>query len=331
MGRSTVYVQKDIFDEVTLFPSEGVNSIYFPILEKHTNVMLDIEQDVFDKLIADDEIYKRFLKKEVGLFDTLGKSFPTSNGEDSDLSEFPKDLILVKDGLLDTGSKRRTEGAFVYQQSEIGIATTYYSSFGYSIRSTSDNWQNVLTQKSLFPANAMVLVDNYIHKRKTDYDNRKAENLFSILSEIVKPDLTCEFHLLIVADNSDGSLDVTRGKELLDELEAYGTGKLGVNLKAGLITHTKDPNFHERVIITNHHVLTSDRGFAVIERGRIKNGGTKGQSRWVFAGVKDDRGEICSDERDHHLNCTRSLIKTNSNSSGVSNFNLGHIENRLLD
>lgn len=123
---------------------------------------------------------------------------------------------------------------------------------------TLTGWRDILAEKPFIPLNALVIIDNFLLKSVAKGQKSIINLLDALLPDTLAINLV--FEVLIVVS----------AKEYPISAEVLDTVALGVeagikrpySIKVGILTHNADGRFHRRVIISNHHFLRSDRGFA---------------------------------------------------------------------
>lgn len=139
------------------------------------------------------------------------------------------------------------------------------------------NWAEILRSKEyrLSDCNSMIIIDNYILKNDLVIEN----NLFPILKELLPPELDkrIEFHLSIITEKTKDDQDSKyfQGKYSFIKKKIEG---LFPNLKLQFDLYIQEGKgeFHDRVIITNNTMISSEGGFDLINR----NGKITKHTKW---------------------------------------------------
>lgn len=95
MEGQTVYTSFDCLDEVFLFKEEDeIHSFLHDVITDYSNVMVDMDDLEFDKLIDENPFIKSLVKRPDKKIFPLKPFF--DNIESEDLSNFPRDIFLLK-------------------------------------------------------------------------------------------------------------------------------------------------------------------------------------------------------------------------------------------
>ncbi len=90
----TVYISNSFFKEVIDNSEDSfVHEVIYSIMEDYSNILLDLDDDEFLKLIEENPIYEYFLTKDTGDF-TIYKEF-FEKIENEDFSTFPTEIFLI--------------------------------------------------------------------------------------------------------------------------------------------------------------------------------------------------------------------------------------------
>lgn len=139
------------------------------------------------------------------------------------------------------------------------------------------SWKEVFDAVKISPINSAVIIDNYIlHK----FERREA-SLYNIIQSIVPSGLSIPFHLTVFINNENGKLKKEQMEQVVKEIHEL---KLGSILKVSLIAHTEKDSTHDRNILTNYHLVTSGKGFGVIDSRGVKEN-AQGEIRSTFHNI----------------------------------------------
>lgn len=291
-----IYCSFSIFEDI--FNKEDVEySILLKILIEYSNIYLDISNDKIEEIMRN--LPYQNLIRRANL--TLSSDEDLLNNiKDADFSKYTTDMFLL-DNVDSRFTKqiRNEYGVFVLSYDEIKHIHEYNTSFRFWFLKNNkgtNNWSDALSKKTITPCSAAIISDNYLFKRKKYYK----ENLYTIISKLVCKKLKTDFHLTLIS-KINHSFKKGVAESLIIEIE-----KKFKNVKVGIITHT-NPKIHERVILTNHHYLYSDKGFNIILDNNIKEQ-TKGSINWVYSNIKNELGVIYKEEHSEYLD----IFKKNS-------------------
>lgn len=128
------------------------------------------------------------------------------------------------------------------------------------------SWKDVLLPMKLAPINAAIIIDNYL--LSSNFERRKP-SLYSLIQALVPSGLTIPFHLTIFLYNKNGELKKDKMEQVISEIHEL---KLESKIKVSIVAHSSGDTTHDRKILTNYHIITSGRGFGVIDsRGVQQN------------------------------------------------------------
>ncbi len=135
------------------------------------------------------------------------------------------------------------------------------------------SWKDVLSTIKITPINAAIIIDNYLLSSNFE---RRRPSLYSLIQALVPSGLTIPFHLTIFLYNKNGELKKDKMEKVISEIHEL---KLGSKINVSIVAHTSGDVTHDRKILTNYHMITSGRGFGIMD----------------FLGVKQNaQGEVSS-------------------------------------
>lgn len=121
------------------------------------------------------------------------------------------------------------------------------------------SWKEVFDTLSPTPINSAIIIDNYIFAKNNISYNKYS--LYSIIKSLVKSNLQVTFHLTIFTYNENGLLKKDKIEQVIKEIHDLN---LGLEVKVSIVVHMDKDEFHDRMILTNYHRITSGIGFSVI-------------------------------------------------------------------
>lgn len=338
MAYQTVYCRSEILEEIVLYKDEIKSyDLIYSIMDKHSDVIVDLSKEEFEKQINENIIYKQFVKKAVGQFDHHKPFFDKIS--DEDFGQFPTEIFILNDNELDAKNVREVSGCFVISYSEINLLDSLNMPLGYSFskklsaKNNFQSWTDILQAKSMAPCNSAVLIDNFLYDKPGKYDSFKIENIFKIICAIIPKSLETTFHLTLVIDNREFVFKKENATFLITELKSEVKTKIGVDIEIGVITHSLNDEIHQRAIITNHHYLWSDKGFSVflLNSNKIETKlNTHGEINWLYRSVNSYIGELPKDDQIRYLLACKSQMIKNKTSVDSAKFNEGFVDNRLF-
>lgn len=126
------------------------------------------------------------------------------------------------------------------------------------------SWKDVLSTINVMPINAAIIIDNYLLSSNFE---RRRPSLYSLIQALVPSGLTIPFHLTIFLYNKNGELKKDKMRKVISEIHEL---KLGSKIMVSIIAHTSSDTTHDRKILTNYHMITSGRGFGVMDFRGVK-------------------------------------------------------------
>lgn len=126
------------------------------------------------------------------------------------------------------------------------------------------SWKDVLSTINITPINAAIIIDNYLLSSNFE---RRSPSLYSLIQALVPSGLTIPFHLTIFLYNKNGELKKDKMEKVISEIHEL---KLGSKIMVSIIAHTSGDVTHDRRILTNYHIITSGRGFGVMDFHGVK-------------------------------------------------------------
>lgn len=126
------------------------------------------------------------------------------------------------------------------------------------------SWKDVFSVMKIIPINAAVIIDNYLLSSNFE---RRRPSLYSLIKALVPDGLSIPFHLTIFLYNKNGELKKEKMEQVISEIHNL---KLGSEIKVSIVAHTSGDVTHDRKILTNYHLITSGRGFGVIDSYGVK-------------------------------------------------------------
>lgn len=126
------------------------------------------------------------------------------------------------------------------------------------------SWKDVLSTIRITPINSAVIIDNYLLSSNFE---RRRPSLYSLIQALVPTGLAIPFHLTIFMYNKNGELKKEKMGKVISEIHDL---KLGSKIKVSIVAHTSGDVTHDRMILTNYHLITSGRGFGVIDSRGVR-------------------------------------------------------------
>lgn len=186
------------------------------------------------------------------------------------------------------------------------------------------SWSEVFDTIKVFPINSAIIIDNYIFHA---FDRRRP-SLYNLIKALVPSGLSIPFHLTIFVNNGKGDLKKEKMEQVIKEIHEL---KLGSDIQVSIVAHMAGDVTHDRKILTNYHIITSGRGFGVIDnRGVHEN--AQGEVRSTFHNI----GVVPSFTSDKHIHSQvldwMKEIYFHEKGDGLYSFEVGDdFDNRLLE
>jgi hypothetical protein len=308
------------------------NEILEKILTDFCDIYMDVNEDEIDDLKIENPIFKSFMKRDIGTVLPAKNDFQQIDAKNFIL--FVND-ILVLDENFNTKSIREDFGILAIKTNEVEYLESLDYHFGYSFQKGTENqfnsWGEVFSLKTPEPINSAIVIDNHLWKNLDDFHNENLENLYEIFENLIPKTLKIPFHLSLITSNNKGLFN-PKFIEKLSKIVKNLKTKTGINIEISFSTHTdavKD-DIHERVILTNYHYIYSDKGFNVFKDKNIILA-TKGDRNWVFKDVRNYYGEIRKHQHFKNIIMVKKRIKDNEKINSDVIFNIGNINNPLLN
>jgi len=265
MEGQTIYSTFDCLDEIFLFKSDEHEFLY-NIITNYSHVMIDLEDDEFEKLINDNPFVKSLLKRPDKHIYPLKKFF--DNIEDEDLSSFPRDIFLLNKSKSFCDSRIDKYGVLVLNTDNLSnveiLAKRQYRSYeNGDITETNENnnsskgWQSFMRTFNIMPVNSVVVIDNFIFNNPESGIN----NITNLIGSIMPQNLESNFQVLIVIDNRNVTYNFENLENLKNEIQSKLEKNVGYEINVGIVTHPLNQEFHHRFSISNYHIIKSSYGF----------------------------------------------------------------------
>jgi hypothetical protein len=275
MVGQTVYSSYECLDEVFLFKGNE-HEFLFDIITKYSNVMIDIEDEEFEKLLKDNPFIKSLLKRpDKSIFPK--KSF-FDNIDAEDLSLYTRDIFFLNKPKSYCDSKAEKYGVLVLSTDNLSdvqvLAKRQYRSYEKGdIAETNENnnsskgWQSFIGTFKIMPINSVVVIDNHIFNNSESGKN----NLINLIEAILPQNLDTSFHILIVIEDNPRKYNKAKLEEITAKIKTELGKNIDYRIDVAIITHLKNQEFHNRFLISNYHIIESPYGFDCFDTdGKVK-------------------------------------------------------------
>ena len=333
MTGQTVYTTPELLEKVYLSDELSSSQAFLQkIINEYSDVMIDIDEVEFE--LSKNPVIKSLLKRPHKKTYPLPSYF--KNIESERLNEHPRDIFMlnVNDNARDALEAKY--GILLLNENNLNKIDIFRNRFrkttskGENSKTQDENgkefsgWTSFTRSFNLYPINSLILIDNYI------FSNIKTgkSNLINLVSSILPKTLNVDFQILIVTNNSSGKFTYENISQIKNDLEKRFNEIRNYNIKVCIITHTHK-EFHQRLLISNYHLIRSDYGFNL-----FKDSTTMHSNEMEFLGnyytLYHNEGEpeiklVCK-----NLKAIKELIKKHSSTNPVELL-VGDCQNRLLD
>jgi hypothetical protein len=338
MVGQTVYTDFNILEEIFLFKDDSENHrLLYKIIMDFSDVMINIEDEEFDQIKGNNIIIKSLIKRPDKKIYPLKRFF--ENIKEEDLSNFPRDIFILNESQDFCNSSMQKFGVLVLNSGDLNDVKTLAKRHKkiYSKDevvettlplTTLKGWHSFTNDLKLHPLNSIVIIDNHI------FNNRKSgmKNLVNLIGSILPEQLDVSFHILIIIDNREVKLNRNALSKFKEEIHNQLSMKVDYEIKIGIISHSLDGEFHNRVLISNYFIITSDYGFDCFENERAKKSfspSTSSAYYTLFVNQGDPEIKLITQK----LKAAKSLSEGNlkSNKQIETNLLVGESSNRLLN
>jgi hypothetical protein len=292
-GVHNTYCSHSFLDEIIKGRKKDTSySIAFTMLNKISNIIVDMPNDDLKKLIEKDEIYNRLNKRE-------NKSLKAREWlKDFSPVDICDDIFLINEGDIKEYKKIKQEyGCLIIADNPNDIKAFERYSKGHPFNlvpnsdkiddptiKSHDSWTQFFDEFNMSPLNSILITDNFMFGSK--FDNQKEYSLFAILKSIAPKDLKEDFHITIFLNNAPDRNGVVplkkeKAENLIEEIKNLNLCK---SVKVTIVAHTIKSTTHDRELITNYHYMHSGAGFGVVDENGVKEV-AKGQVQHVFCNM----------------------------------------------
>ena len=290
-GIQKTYCNPIFLDEIIKGRKKDISySIAYNMLDKLSDIIVDLPQDELKKLIQTNEVYNRLNKRENKSIKSKDwiKNFTPENICD--------DVFLInKDDIKDYKKIRQEYGCLIIanEPNDLKSFERYIKGRPFNLVPKTekindptikyhDGWGQFFEEFKMTPLNAVIITDNYMFGGK--FDKRKEKSLFTILKAIAPKDLKQDFQITIFFNNDpdkrSGVLPLSKEKaeNLIKEIKELN---LCESVDVTIVAHTIKSITHDRELISNYYYMKTGVGFNVVDETGVKEV-AKGQVQHVF-------------------------------------------------
>lgn len=279
-GIHNTYCNHDFLNEIIKGRKKVPSmEIAFTMLNKLSNIIVDMPKEDLKKLIESDEIYKRLNKRENKAFKAKEwiKGFNPANVTD--------DVFLINEGDINNYKNVRQEyGCLIIANEQNDLRSLERMIKGHPFNlvpkadkiddptiKSHDSWTQFFNEFNLSPLNAVIITDNFMFGSK--FEAQKEFSLYAILKSIAPKNLKQDFHITIFFNNDPDKrsgvvpLPIERAEQLIKDIKNLN---LCASVKVTIVAHTIKSTTHDRELITNYHYMNSGAGFGVVDAKGVK-------------------------------------------------------------
>ena len=269
MGQA-VYISFNSLEEIFLNFSECREYTSLEkIIHEHSDVLVDMCDDDFEKIKNENIILKSLIKRPSKKCFALKEHF--ENLSYSEMYDQSHDIYILDKEDSDCEDLSNKSGVIVTNLSLIKNSnlpifkrknqflkknTTYSEKIDNIDRK---DWGLVFYKADIGPMNAIIINDNHLFNNWKDY----IQNTIDIINSAISNSLNCAFQVLIVIENSEGKYKKELLEKILTRIDESVGNDFPNKVQTSILTHPKKDVFHERLIISNYQSLTSHYGFNV--------------------------------------------------------------------
>lgn len=326
---STAYCRWELFDKI--ISEDNDNRTLLNTIHEFYHLCMEISDEELIGLVENHPILKILQKREFASVYT--KSVAFQKIDEGAYECFLNDFLILDNE--EDADKAINEYGILAATLKGELFNRNSTHFGYSFNRNATCkfkcWYDVLGANPLMPSNSAIIIDNFLWRRLDDFHEQNSENLYPILDCIIPKSLRVSYHIIFVLQNNDGRFNINNTQEKLKKIVKKVSQSSGVPVKAAIITQTDTKIFHERVIITNHQYIYSDKGFTIFSKGKVIEP-TKGDRNFVLKDIDNYKGEIRKHQQlDVIRNVEEAIKKNQTTKEGAVTFNVGNLNNPLFN
>jgi hypothetical protein len=330
MEGQTVYSSFECLDEVFLF-RDNEHEFLYNIITKYSNVMIDIGENEFEKLLKDNPFIKSLLKRPHKNIYPLKKFF--DNIDDEDLSIFPRDIFLLDKPKSFCDSRIDKYGVLVLSAESLSdvVILCKRQHKSYTKGDETDNnenigWRSFIDSFELQPINSLVIIDNYIFNN----ENSGKNNLINLIGSLLPKNLEISFQVLIVIDNRSAIYNLERLEVLKNEIQHDLRNNVEYEINVGIVTHPLKQEFADRFLISNYHIIESSHGFDCYNNDGMATRDHQSTILSAFYTLRNSEGDPEVKLMCRKLKQVKKLVEGNNIPNTSTNLLVGDCKNRLL-
>lgn len=279
MAAHRVFCSLDTLSEVIRLRKDRPYSSVFSVIDKLGDVYLDCDSNAdLIKLASSNPLINKLLKRQ------SRQIFCKQSWKQAIRTPHADDIFLLRLSSMDPLKGIRTRRGVLVTESLTDmqiiddLATKHFRPYNLLTDDQKKrldkhgeeyediySWKDVLSTIDIAPIDAAIIIDNYL---LSNFDRRKP-SLYSLIQSLVPKGLAVPFHLTIFLCNQKGVLKKEKMEQVISEIHEL---KLGSSILVSIVAHTSGDISHDRRILTNYHLITSGKGFGMIDyRGVREN------------------------------------------------------------
>lgn len=254
MSAQTIYCTEEAFVDILL--GEDEHPLLFKMITSTSNVILDIDDQKFDKLIQDGAVTAYMTLLQTQTFSS--SHYFHADIVNQDLASFPIDIFILGLDESTCADLQDRHGVIVIPQSKLSLPKYLHSHHSFNLDKDTTYasnshlaWSYLVKHAIDSPVvNSLVINDNYIFN-----DTQGVSNIINLLSAFFENStLKAVIHLTIFFKNENGWADAKLLAYQQQLLDLYPTASVQ------LVKH-KNLDLHKRFIVFNYHMIEAERGF----------------------------------------------------------------------
>jgi hypothetical protein len=265
---TTLYTEKEIFDDIALFSED------FPqwnkIITSGLPVCVNItDSDLEDKLLdAEDPVFLAYNDSATMELPIALDSYFTSIKSDlSQIVDKPKSIFLldIEDDLAI--STRKDVGMAIYSINNIPH-NIFDFSFSLDLgkdKTIESNWKGILSfDKPL--SNSLIITDNYYFDNEDSGINRGFSNLINFIDAFLPNELSIDYHITIFAEDSNKPNEwwIKEYGKLVTLIKPLRDFEINIEL---VLSST----IHRRRLVSNYVFGKTDQGYDIFHAKKVND------------------------------------------------------------
>ena len=255
----TIYSDKDIFENIISSPDAYPN--WNKIINNHSIVCLDINQDDLDDEIADpNTLLFLFLQSNARNIDIipLDNYFQTIYTNPETVIENPTSAYFLDLPEADAKKLQEDTGVIINCLDKIDddILSKGVNLDWLADEVINDNWTNILNPFNNYPSNSLIINDRNLFTNEEGTSNIGVDNILRILNNLLPNNLKTDYHILIQSEQKAEAKNKVKCDMLADILNRDIRNLRNYNFQIEIVFYFSGTNFfkntHNRRIYSNY-------------------------------------------------------------------------------